>query len=121
MVSKVKLYVGIVVLLLVFALAMLSGRVLKHPITGSDDIATSLSRMENAVTSTDWNQAEETLLELESAWKQVRPRMYMGAEKDDLIKFDDTLATLKAAVTSRHEALAMRDVALLRKVFSYLE
>ncbi|MGI6130229.1 MAG: DUF4363 family protein [bacterium] len=121
MVSKAKLYFGVVVLLTVFALAMLSGRVLKYPLTGSDDIVANLTQMENAVTNSDWSQAQQILPELESAWKQVRPRMYMGAEKDDLIKFDDTLATLKAAVVSRHEALALRDIALLGQVFSSLE
>lgn len=121
MLSRTGLYALIVLIFGVFVITMVGGQVLKKPLTGGDDVITCLSRTEIYINNQNWQKAKISVRILEKSWGKVKPRLYLGAEKDDIKRFDTALATLKASINVQDRNSALRDVGLLKQIYQMLE
>lgn len=106
--------------LLLFALALNTGSLLKRPFGRHDDISGSVDRLDAAVRSGDWASANEALSAVSRAMTAVRPRIELAAERSELDRFNETLALLRGSLTARDLSASLQHIALLHLLYEDL-
>lgn len=119
--SKVWLVFVVVIIFSLFIFVMNSGRFLKKPLSGNDDVLSYISSCQESTQAGNWPGAVVAGEKIQEAWEKVKPRLYLSSEKDDLLEFERNLTTLLASLESKDKAGATRDLALLKKLFKSLE
>lgn len=117
-----RLLIGTVVFLTLalFVVIMTSGSILKRPFGADDDVEGRLKDVNVAVDKTSWEEAVKATERLDSAWKKVSARIQVGSEKDEILRFGESVQKLKAALKARDRGNALSELAVLRAVWGEL-
>lgn len=107
---KFLIYAIPVTLLAVFILIMQSGKILKKPISGNDNIPESINDMIEAVSNDSWEDADKKLESLTKAWDKVLTRVQFSSERDEINKISTCIARLKGAVRSKDKTNALMEL-----------
>lgn len=106
--------------MLLFALLLNTGDLLKRPLGTHDDIPGGMERLEAALEAADWSGAEGARAELGAAMDRVRPRIELAAELSELNRFYEVLALLRGAIRARDRSASHQHLALLRLIYEDL-
>lgn len=106
--------------MLLFALLLNTGDLLKRPFGPYDDIPGGMERLEAALEAGDWAGAEAARAGLGGAMDRVRPRIELAAELSELNRFYEMLALLEGAIRARDRSAGFQHLALLRLIYADL-
>lgn len=90
--------------LVIFILIMLSGGILKKPLSENDDIPKSIQFIINDIESDNWKAAEVKAEELSDLWKQIVNRVQFSSERDEINAFSSSIARLRGAITAKDKS-----------------
>ncbi|MFL0168729.1 MULTISPECIES: DUF4363 family protein [Clostridium] len=93
-----------IVSIVIFVLIMLSGSILKKPLTKDDNIPESIQLIIQDVESEDWEGASEKTDHLSNAWKKVVKRVQFSSERDEINSFDASIAHLRGAIMAKDKS-----------------
>jgi hypothetical protein len=105
--KRLKYYAFVVLLFAVFILIMNGGDLFKKPLGSGDNFMLYMNRLEDNISTNEWQTASVNYNNLHQAWKKIVPRIQYSVEKDEINAIDVNLARLKICITSRDKTLAL--------------
>lgn len=96
--------------LLLFAFMMNSTRFLQQSFPANGPFSSYTTQLEENIKAQAWEEAQASFGELQSAWKQVSPRLQLAAEKDKLEELDENMARLSALIECQDQAAALSEL-----------
>lgn len=117
-----RLAVGLVIFftLALFFVIMVSGAYLKRPFGSDDDVVGRMKEVSAAIDKSRWEEAEKAAHKLDVAWKKVSARIQISSEKDELLKFGESVQKLKASLKAHDRGNALLEIAVLRSTWGEL-
>ena len=103
--------------LVVFAVLLNAGQVLKRPMGTGDDVLGSLKKVEQAVLVEDWDGAAAAWERTHRAVSIVMRRVQMDTERDEMQDFSEELARLRGAVQAGERGTALEHISVLKALF----
>ncbi len=103
-----------------FLVVMTSGSILKRPLGSGDDVLGRMKEVGAAVDKSRWEEATRASQGLDSAWKKVSARIQISSEKDELLKFGESVQKLKAYLKAKERGDALAELAVLRSLWGEL-
>ncbi|KXS43421.1 MULTISPECIES: DUF4363 family protein [unclassified Candidatus Frackibacter] len=94
-------YMVPVIILIIFAVLMLSISYLKQPLAKSDDMMQYVKLIKSDIKAKKWNQADENFKRLKEAWKKVRSRIQFAASNGEIEDLSNNLARLEGAIEAK--------------------
>ena len=105
---KKAVLISIPVLLLgIFIAIMVSGTILKKPMSKKDNMPGYLELVALDIKSENWDKAMEDTKELENAWNRVVKRIQFSSEIDQIIPISINIARIKGAIESRNNSIGL--------------
>lgn len=118
MVTRSFLAIIIVLTLALFVGVLAGGPWFKRPLDESEDIAALLGELDLIREArVDWDEAERLTARLDTAWEKIQRRIQFSVQIDEMARFTDELARLRAAVETRSQPLAWQSVRLLQSIW----
>lgn len=93
--------------LLLFVFIMISGNILKKPLSEDDNIPRSINDIIEAVDNEAWDEADGKLRGLEGAWDKIIFRVQFGSEREEINNITTSIARLKGAIKAEDRAGAL--------------
>lgn len=111
--SSVRKFFIIVIPILtlsLFILIMLSGNVLKHPLTTDDNIPKTIQLVIQDIKDEKWQEASIKTEQLSGEWKKIINRVQFSSERDEINAFNMNLARLRGAIMAKDKANAFMEL-----------
>lgn len=93
-----------IVTLAIFILIMLSGGILKKPISNDDSVPDSIHQIIYEVESENWKDAEIKTDQLSALWKKIVRRVQFSSERDEINAFSSNIARLRGTIHARDKS-----------------
>jgi hypothetical protein len=87
-----------------FIFIMLSGNLLKKPLTKSDNIPKAIQLVIQDVKSDNWDSASEKVENLSTSWKKIVKRVQFSSERGEINAFDTNIARLRGAIMAKDKS-----------------
>lgn len=117
MASRALKWVVYMVPVILFALFLNSGQILKRPMGSGDDIFGSLHAVEQAVLSDDWAGAARGWEKTHKATGIVSRRIEVQAERNELQDFFEEMARLQGSIQAQEKGTALEHIAVLKSLY----
>jgi len=115
--SKVIKWVIYIVPLVLFALLLNSGQVLKRPMGQDDRVEGGLHAVEIAVLKGEWSTAEREWERVHIGAMNVGRRIEVAAERDELQDFYEEMARLRGSIQAQERGASLEHVSVLKALF----
>lgn len=98
-------------LILILSVAiMIGGPYLKNPKGDDENVAVYIEKVMEDIKNDHWEEANDNLEKLKSAWKKILPRIQFSIERDEAIEIDVNLARLKGLIFGKDQAAALAEL-----------
>jgi hypothetical protein len=108
--KKLTFYLIPVVTLLSFVFIMQGGYYFLTSRADKNDITNYINQVENDMKNAHWDQAQENLDLLNSAWKKTVPRVQYHAEMNAIDGIKENLARLSGSIDAQDLGLALTEL-----------
>lgn len=96
--------------IIIFAVLLNSGSILKKPLGQDDDVVRQLGIIKQAVLAEKWEEATIKTNELERIWQRITFRAQFSVEKDGILGFEKSLYRLKSFIDAKNVAGALAEI-----------
>lgn len=93
--------------LTVFVLLMLGGNYLKKPHNPSEDVIVFVELSIEHAKAEKWDMLDEDIVNINTAWKKIMPRIQFSVERDELYNISLNIARLKGSADSKDKTSAL--------------
>lgn len=108
--GKIRAYFLPVIIISISILVMLSGEILKKPMSSDDNFEKYIKNLEMDLKTSNWQDAEDNIKKLMVAWRKVQKRVQFSVERDDMNRLSLSLARIEGAVKSKNRDSALVDL-----------
>lgn len=115
--SKVVKWVIYLVPVVLFALLLNTGTVLKRPMGRNDRVEAGLHAVEEAVLKEQWATADREWDRVQASSIKVGRRIEIAAERDQLQDFYEELARLRGSIQAHERGSALEHISVLKALF----
>jgi len=88
-----------IVTLAVFIFLMLGGTLFKKPLNPSEDVLAFTEVSIQHVKAENWDMLEKDIINIDTAWKKIIPRIQFSVETDEITDLSLNIAKLKASIS----------------------
>jgi len=90
-----------IVTLTVFVLVMLGGTYLKKPHNSSEDVIAFVELSIDHAKIEKWGMLEQDIINIDSAWNKIIPRIQFSVERDEIYNISLNLARLRGSILAQ--------------------
>ena len=96
--------------LAIFVLIMLGGNYFKKPHNSSEDVLGFTQTSIEHAKAEKWDMLSQDIINIDTAWKKIIPRIQFSVERDEIYKISLNLARLKGSVVSEDKANTLMEL-----------
>jgi len=102
-------------------IALCSCTLLVKPLDKSMHFSEQLLKLESAIRSENWEQAEESLEVANKAWKRLKPLIQIDIDHDYVHEIEENLAKLEAFIDTEEQPDALAHILLIQETWEDIE
>ncbi len=116
-----KKKVALFILIAAFLIALCSCTLLVKPLDKNMHFSEQLVKLENAIRSENWEQAEESLEVANKAWKRLKPLLQIDIDHDYVHEIEENLAKIEAFIDTEEQPDALAHILLIQETWEDIE
>lgn len=104
---KKLIYYSLVLLLMAVSLFVMNGfHYLARPHGAADNVPVHITALKTSLEQNSWDEAEQHYQALSTAWHNIKPRIQLSVEKDEMNSIDLGLARLGISIRAQDQIRA---------------